>query len=309
MVKVMKPLVCITTYFNPAGYRTRRENYTVFAEALAAQGAPLLTVEVAFGDDPFELSPSPAVLQLRGRSRLWMKERLINAALARLPAECTAFAWLDADLLFADANWLPMLAERLGEYDLVQPFERMIHLPPGHRRFRGETVGSDPGLVAQAKQEADWLARRRAGTLPFAVPGYAWAARREVFAGVGLYDRSILGDGDAILADRLYDSFGTYHYVSRLTPGMVEDLADWRSRVFGCRPARAGYLPVDAYHLWHGSFEDRQYSSKVEILMRHNFDPRSDLALQGDLYEWASNKPGLHADVAAYFHTRREDVG
>jgi hypothetical protein len=122
-----------------------------------------------------------------------------------------------------------------------------------------------------------------------------------------LYDRSILGDGDAILADHLYDSFGIYHYVSMLTPGMSEDLADWRRRAFGGRLLRAGYLPMDAYHLWHGSFEDRQYCSKAEILKRHNFDPRSDLALRGELYEWATDKPGLHADVAVYFRTRRED--
>jgi hypothetical protein len=305
----MDSIVCITTYFNPVGYRTRRENYGVFAEALAAQGVPLVTVEVAFGDDPFELPPSPAVLQFRGRSRLWMKERLINAAISRLPADCTAFAWLDADLLFADDSWLSMLAAQLGKYGLVQLFERMVHLPPGHRCFRGDSLGTDLGLVAQATQESEWLERRRAGTLPFAVPGYAWAAHRSFFADVGLYDRSILGDGDAFLADCLFDSVGLYHYASRLTPAMAEDMADWRRRAFDGRSVRAGYLATDAYHLWHGSFEDRQYCSKVEILLRHDFDPRRDLTLRGDLYEWASEKPGLHADVAAYFATRREDGG
>jgi hypothetical protein len=305
----MEAVACITTYFNPVGYRTRRENYAVFAQALADQGVPLQTVEVALGDDPFELPASPAVLQLRGRSRLWMKERLINAAVRRLPAHCTAFAWLDCDLLFADRDWFSLLAEKLHSCDLVQLFERMIHLPPGHHRFRRENLGTDLGLVAQASREPDWLARRRQGDLPFAVPGYAWAARRSVFGDAGLYDRSILGDGDAFLADCLYDSVGIYHYTSRLTPGMAADMEVWRRQVLGGRPVRVGYLPVDAYHLWHGSFEDRHYCSRVEMLLRHNFDPRRDLALEGDLYEWATDKPGLHAEVAAYFATRREDGG
>jgi hypothetical protein len=303
----METVACITTYFNPVGYRTRRENYAAFARSLEAQAVPLLTVEVAFGDDPFELPASPTVLQIRGRSRLWMKERLINAAVSRLPARCTAFAWLDSDLLFANNSWFSLLVEKLESYDIVQLFERVVHLPPGYRYFRSENLGTDPGLVAQATQVPDWLAQRRAGELPFAVPGYAWAARRSLFAGVDMYDRSILGDGDAFLADCLFESFGIYHYSSMLTAAMTDDMDDWRRRAFGGRPARIGYLPIDAYHLWHGSFEHRQYCSKAEILLRHDFDPRQDLALEGEVYEWSSAKPGLHAEVAAYFTTRRED--
>jgi hypothetical protein len=304
---IMEAVACITTYFNPVGYRTRRENYAVFARALEAQGVPLLTVELAFGDDPFEIPASPTVLHLRGRSRLWMKERLINAAVSRLPVQCMAFAWLDGDLLFANPSWFSRLTEQLDTFDIVQLFERLVHLPPGHRSFQGESLGADTGLVAQATRTPNWLARRRAGTLPFAVPGYAWAARRSLFAEVGLYDRSILGNGDAILADCLFDSFGIYHYTSMLTAAMTDDMEDWRRRAFGSSPVRVGYLPVEAYHLWHGSFEDRAYCAKDEILTRHDFDPRRDLTLEGDLYEWASEKPKLHADVATYFAARRED--
>ncbi len=303
----MGTVACITTYFNPVGYRTRRENHAVFAESLEAQGVSLLTVELALGDDPFELPVSPNVLQLRGASRLWMKERLINAAVSRLPVHSTAFAWVDGDLLFADPSWFSRLVEQLETNDIVQLFERVVHLPPGHRRYEGESLGDDTGLVAQAKQAPDWLERRRAGNLPFAVPGYAWAARRSLFADVGLYDRSILGNGDAILADCLFDSFGIYHYTSMLNAAMTDDMNDWRRQAFGSGPVRIGYLPMEIHHLWHGSFENRQYVARDEILLRHDFDPRNDLTLKGELYEWASDKPGLHAEVAHYFATRRED--
>jgi hypothetical protein len=303
----METVACITTYFNPVGYRTRRENHVAFAESLEAQGVTLLTVELALHDDPFELPASPAVVHLRGRSRLWMKERLINAGVARLPAQYTAFAWLDGDLLFADRSWFSRLVERLETDDIVQLFERVVHLAPGHRRAGGESLGDDAGLVAQATRTPDWLARRRAGQLAFAVPGYAWAARRSFFADVGLYDRSILGNGDVILADCLFDSFGIYHYTSMLNAAMADDIEHWRRRVFGGPRVRVGYLPLDVYHLWHGSFDDRGYCSRDEILLRHDFDPRHDLILEGELYEWASEKPGLHAEVAAYFAARRED--
>ncbi|QEH38554.1 hypothetical protein OJF2_71570 [Aquisphaera giovannonii] len=303
----MHEVACITTYFNPVGYRTRRENYRLFVESLEAQGVPLLTVELAFDDDPFELPASSSVLHLRGRSRLWMKERLINAAVSRLPDRCTACAWLDCDLLFGDAGWLPMLAERLEDADIVQLFGRVVHLPPGHRRYAGRSLGDDVGLVAQAAGAPDWLARRRAGELPFAVPGFAWAARRSLLSDAGLYDRSILGNGDSILADCLYDSTGLYHYSSMATAAMTEDADAWCRRVRQGRAPRIDHLPIDVYHLWHGSFEDRRYCARDEILLRHDFDPRRDLVLEGDLYEWGSDKPGLHADVAAYFSARRED--
>jgi len=303
----MERVACIATYFNPVGYRTRRSNHAAFARSLEAQGVPLLTVELALGDDPFELPASPAVLHLRGRSRLWMKERMINAALERLPDHYTAFAWLDGNLLFTDNSWFAQLALRLETCDIVQLFERVVHLPPGHRSYTGKHLGHDLGLVAQVAQSADWLARRRSRELPFAVPGYAWAARRSLFADVGLYDRSILGNGDAILADCLFDSFGIYHYTSMLTPAMSEDMDDWRRRAFGGRPVDVGYLPIEICHLWHGSMEDRRYCAKDEILLRHDFDPRLDLTLKSAVYEWASEKPQLHAEVAAYFANRCED--
>jgi hypothetical protein len=303
----METVACITTYFNPVGYRNRRENYAAFAEALEADGVPLLTVELAFGDDAYDLPECPNTLRLRGRSRLWMKERMINAAVSRLPAQYTAFAWLDCDLIFADRSWFRRLNEALEAHDIVQLFERVVHLPPGHRRYRGEDEGSDTGLAAQAARLPDWLPRRLAGKLPFAVPGYAWAARRSLFGDAGLYDRSILGSGDAIVADALFNSDGLYSYAEVATSAMTDDIACWRRQIgAGARP-RVGYLPLNVYHMWHGTFEDRRYSSKDEILLRYDFDPRRDLVLQGDLYEWGSDKPGLHTEVAAYFSARRED--
>src|SRR5262245_42591250 len=79
-------LWAITSYFNPAGYRNRRENYRLFRERLAV---PLVTVEWA-RDGRFALGPEDAevLVQVSGGDVLWQKERLLNVALRHLPDDC-----------------------------------------------------------------------------------------------------------------------------------------------------------------------------------------------------------------------------
>ncbi|WP_129677916.1 hypothetical protein [Candidatus Chloroploca sp. Khr17] len=98
-------LWCVTAYFNPAHYRTRPANYARFAAPLRAAGIPLLTVECAFGDDPFELPPGPDVIQVQARDVLWQKERLINLGVSHLPPQAQKVAWLDGDILFTNPDW------------------------------------------------------------------------------------------------------------------------------------------------------------------------------------------------------------
>ena len=105
----------VTTYFNPAGYRSRRENYRRFRTALG--DLPCLTVECALADQPFELPPSPDVLPLRAHDALWHKERLINLAISKLPRSCHFVAWIDADVLFQRLDWPARASLLVGDYD------------------------------------------------------------------------------------------------------------------------------------------------------------------------------------------------
>lgn len=66
-------LTVLTAHFNPAGYRTRRQNYDRFRDRIAAAGIPLVTVECALGDRPFELPAGPDVRRVRGRYVMWHK--------------------------------------------------------------------------------------------------------------------------------------------------------------------------------------------------------------------------------------------
>jgi hypothetical protein len=299
---------CVTALFNPAGYRSRMENYHIFAERLARQQVPLLTVEMASADQPFSLPAKERTYQLRGQSVLWQKERLINHAISQLPAECDRVAWLDADALLPD-GWVELLMERLEQYDFVQLFQTVIHMKPGQTAYGGERLHELVGIARQYQEQGPaWLPLRLLGHLPYAEPGFDWAARRQALAATkGLYDRAIVGAGDCILADCLLDSIGLHPYILGLTAAMVREIGAWQQAFRAGDRMSVGYLPVDLYHLWHGNLQGRDYNARERIYRRHDFDPQQDLRLEGGVWEWASDKPELHQDVLNYFKGRKED--
>jgi len=88
----------ITTYFDPLSSGNRLKGYREFRRSL---GVPLITVELSYREG-FDLGPGDAdhLIQLRGGSVPWQKERLLNNALRALPAYCDSVAWIDCDLVF-----------------------------------------------------------------------------------------------------------------------------------------------------------------------------------------------------------------
>jgi len=116
----------ITSYFNPAGYRRKHENYLAFRRALEV---PLVAVELVYGSDP-ELSENDAEILIRisGRDVLWQKERLLNVALEAVPSSTNAVAWLDCDVLFERPDWASRTEESLRDHVLVQPFSEVFEM-------------------------------------------------------------------------------------------------------------------------------------------------------------------------------------
>lgn len=295
-----KKFWCISVIFNPAGYRSRVDNYHRFRDRLEQQKTNLLTIELTFNDHTHTI---PDAVKLHSNSVMWQKERLINHALTLLPPECEYVAWLDADLLLPD-GWADMATDRLQSVDFVQLFERIIHLPPGEKSY-GRTGDTKSGIIWQKKTYGDdWLRLRAAKKIYHAEPGFGWAARRQA---VGLYDRLICGSGDNFLADCLLGSSGLHHYVTKFTDHMRADMADWEKE-FGTRTDKSyDYLPIDVCHLWHGASKNRGYMTRDLIFRQHDFDPRTDITISNNVWEWATAKPQFHQAIINYFESRKED--
>jgi hypothetical protein len=326
----IEDMAVVTCFFNPCGYRSRMENYRRFRDGLATSGLPVLTVELAVGDDPFLLGAEAGeVLRLRSPEPMWQKERLLNLGIRRLLAEgFQKIVWLDADVVFEDpGHWPWHVAAELERSAACQTFGQVLVEQDG-----GRTLLPGVAAVRYHRETGSALFQDRRGpslSRPFGYPlgysGFGWAARAEVLQQVELYDRAIVGGGDKLIyaagldlgdgwrdrVTKLIDSAmgpcPDCGHVNR-SPAYVADYLAWAERWHRAVGGRIGWIDHTVRSLYHGDRRHRQYMLRRDILLRHELDPATDLAEGPEgCWRWASNKPDLHLEVQNYFFERRED--
>lgn len=298
----------VTSYFNPARYKTKRQNFNAFMAGMSAVGANVLVAELAFGEEPFELEPSSNVLQLRGDAVMWQKERLLNMAAARLPPSCTKIGWFDADVIFKEADWLERTCEALDQYMVVQPFSHAVRL---HRNNRDDGTGILDESFASVYVRDPALGRSG----PFQShghTGYAWAARRELFQNVGLYDAAIAGSADHVMAHAFIAGMIRSPCIPRTflgSPRYADHFLRWGVEARDLVRARVGVVPGRILHLWHGDLRNRRYWQREREFCGFNFDPERDLEVdENGLWTWSqeASKP-LRVWAESLFGSRDED--
>lgn len=289
-------LAAVTCYFNPCGYRSRREHYERFAEGLRSQGVPLFTAELAFERQPFVLI-GEGVRRFRSRDVLWHKERLMNLVIQSLPDRYDKIAWLDADLLFDNPDWPAQAAARLETSPVVQLFDKAVHLGPDDA----------PGWSLRGVAWGRRRHRRRARDFGRYHPGFAWAARRELLEKHGLLDHHVLGGADSMMTCAMFgwwrhSMFTTYH------PALLARTLAWARRFWRDVRGEVDYVPGRVRHLWHGDRGDRRYNERRGWLVQFDFDPAVHLRDGPDgLWEWQESAAPLAERVRQYFRERRED--
>lgn len=280
-------IAVVTCFFNPAGYQSLRRNYDAFKAHLDACKAPLYTVELAHDDQPHTICDAHHV---RGKSRLFHKENLLNMALELVPDKYTKIAWVDCDFIFNRADWLTLTSELLDDYPAVQPCSHVtdIDINGRHERTRPTVAhgGADKGNR----------------------PGGAWAIRREILdAAGGLFDKCVVGSGDMVHTHAGFLGNLTHPFFWNYSPSIRQQAKRWARGVFSAVQGRIACPPVKAIHLFHGTFHDKQYWSRDALMP--NIDADTWLTYNRDgVLEWTH-----HADatvvtgVADYFVKRNED--
>lgn len=300
-------LHCVTTFFNPANFSSLLNNYYVFRDKLLKNhNVELLTIELSFNGE-FQIN-APNTLRLTGNSVMWQKERLINYAISQLPYNAKYVAWVDCDILFLQEDWAEQALFKLrNEADIIQIFKKVYFCPKGESRFN-PTYKAQQGVVWQNKIYKNWLVRRKNKELPFSAPGFGWAGKLDTINAMGgIYDKNIVGSGDTFLTDVFLNSWEIHGYAEKFTNGMKTDMQNYVQNVLDVKP-KVDYIPVDIMHLYHGAVANRRYMERHEIIKKYDFDPSVDIQLVNNVYEWSSNKTGMHEEIRQYFYDRKEDL-
>lgn len=304
-------LWAITSYFNPASYRTRKANYLAFRQRL---NVPLVTVELSHGN-AFELGQTDAdiLIQISEKTVLWQKERLLNVALEALPDSCTAVAWLDCDVVFSNDDWSSLALEALGHRTWLQPFRDLVDLTRDSRLDDLESLSREPArrsvveMLENGELPGDFFSMRGASLKWKFTAGHAWVGRREALASCGLYDGSIMGSGNKLM---LAAGFGKQEEAARaygLNDAQRAHYLEWADS-FTARMGKPGWIDGRVFHLWHGDMEHRGYGSRHGEFQQFGFDPFRDIAKSPEgAWRWSSDKPEMHKFVENYFLSRRED--
>ena len=133
--KLEDKLNVITVHCNPYHFKRRKFLSEQFREEmLKTPHVELYIVELAYDDDPFEVTDknNKNHLQLRTSSSnmLWEKECLLNLGVKKLlPENWKAFAWVDGDVSFSRPDWASDALKILnGHRDIIQLFNVCLDL-------------------------------------------------------------------------------------------------------------------------------------------------------------------------------------
>jgi len=290
----------ITCYFNMANFRTPIGNFQRFLWEVGSN-YPLYVAELTLEGQPHLLPQASNTLLLETNSILWHKEQLLNLIEKKVPSRYKKIAWIDCDMTFPQADWLQKISYALDTYKVIQCFKKGIWLDE-YGLPEKEFISAG---YANAKKEQNWW------HFVYFHPGFAWAARRDMWAKVGgLFPYSFSGSGDSVMAYGFggipggeavgYTIGGVFNKNGWKSPEWVE----WSKKAKEYAQGKIGYADNLVLHNWHGDWKDRDYQKHKTMPV---LDFSKDVFINDKgLLEW--NPECEHIDYfKKMFQSRRED--
>jgi hypothetical protein len=292
----------IVVISNPCLYKRRYVLYNEFISRLEFEdNVNIYTVELIYSNtelkNEFYITKpdNPNHLQLHANNPLWHKENMINLAVKKLlPKNYKAFAWIDADIEFESVEWVSETLKILnGCKDVVQLFSHCIDMDINKLSLNvfssfGYSFSKNKPYVLKS--------------LDYWHPGFAWAITRKAYEKIGgLYEVGILGSGDSIMALSFINkvSFATNKNYSN----------DYNNSMYAFQKKasnlRLGYVPGIIRHYYHGSKQNRKYTERWLILMKHNYSPKTHLKYNNGIINIDESE--FSEDIYNYFKERKED--
>ena len=301
--KNINEIEIVTFHFNASGSKRLKETYQEWIKSLGDLGQYIKCYEIVFDDRDPEIENSIVIKGSLKKNCLWQKEALLNLAFKNISHNKKYFAWIDHDLPFENYKWLQESIQKLESgNDLVQLFEEVVYLDK-----KGVISHSSVGRAKKMKnQKINFDSRNAHGC-----PGGAWMGHVDVLKKIFPVPSIIIGSGDEWLA---YGFYGT----KNLSKPMQDQLDVYSKDVQNClrqyikkiskMELNIDYTQGRCYHLWHGDPNNRQYTTRHEVLGKYNFHPNTDTFTNKDgILELTGNKKGIEKDLLEYFTQRKED--
>lgn len=297
----------VSTYFDAEGYESKLRALRAYLRVMKNSGIPLLLVEGAFGQKPFLLPESDRVIHVRCPSVMWQKERLLNIGIERLPRSCRKVAWLDTDIFFENPRWALETSSLLDEVPVVQPFDIALWLPKGTTRFRGRGFAWSSFAKVAKFHPGQFLSGNfdRHGH-----SGYAWAARRDLLMKHGLYDRSVVGSGDHLMAHAMVGDLSSPCVTNSVGSAnhFRDSFQSWANPFHHDVRSQVGFVKGAVLHRWHGDRMKRRYYKRMVGMLARGYSPDRDVAIsESGALEWTPQGATLGRWMKDYFKGRQED--
>jgi len=281
-------LAVVCCHFNPAGYQESRRNLLRFYRQLSSMKIPIFVGELAYDDENFFLPEDVCSIRYRTTSSniLWHKENLLNLIVKSVPRTYDKIAWIDPDIWFMNARWFGMAEKALDERPIIQLFH--------------EVAWTDrSGLL---RRKVNSCISRGESSLENH-PGFAWAARRQLWdeAG-GLCEFAIIGGADVLLtAACLKEQLPSFfHYPN--WERWLQPSAEWIHENGG-----VGCIEGLIVHEWHGELKNRDYINRYKLLAGVNIDGLLERRPDGLLNYSATASKEVKTGIRDYFKGRQED--
>src|SRR6185503_8270648 len=162
-------------------------------------------------------------------------------------------------------------AERkLSEANVVQLYSELVDLGPEGYRADGQyhevrSTGHSIVSVINSSGLKQLDAAVESGKnirQPFPT-GVAWATRRKILEGHGLYDAMIVGGGDRAMVHAMYGQFEVP--VLHLSKPRQEHYLRWARGYYRETAGKIGNVSGRIFHLWHGNFMNRNSRGRQHL--------------------------------------------
>lgn len=279
--------VCIA-YFNPCKSVRLLMNYLFITEKLRCASIPYFTIEVIFNNRQHEINNAHHV---HSNSYMFYKEQLYRILETKIPPCFTKLCFLDADIVFENADWYNEMSNKLNDVQIAQIFSEAHWLDITYKKILYSKLS-----VSFLKQGENLIGRHHTG--------FGFGMQRKWYKEVGFFDLAIVGGGDCLFIQS-YNKCINQDY-TKIFNLNEPNYFKYTKKLIASSP-KLSCISGNVYHLYHGSTENRQFLTRNIILKSRNITNILDILVKNDdgLYEFKDSE--INDEVYQYFRKRDDD--